>query len=173
MTRPRGRAQRSAPGRGGPRRSAGSVLPAVAPVAERLAAAHGLAVWEVAFRREAGRETLRIAADREGGIDADGLARFAEELSRELDERDAIPGEQSYILEVTSPGAERRLRGREQFAICRGRPARVSLKDGRPPVEGVIGDVTDDAVTIVAGDDAIVVRYADVAQARLMIPEKR
>lgn len=153
------------------RRRPGAVLAAVGPIAEQQAERHDVVLWDLAFVREAGQEYLRVAIDRPGGIDAEGLRVFAEDLSREIDAVDAVPGEQRYILEVTSPGAERRLRGAEQFRICRGRPVRVTFKDGRQPLEGTIGDVDEESVEVQRGEgESVRVAFVEISQARLSIP---
>jgi ribosome maturation factor RimP len=147
------------------RRSNKEITSAVRPVAETLAAQTGLVCWAVSFVKVAGRDTLRVSVDRLGGIDAAELARFSESLSRELDRTDAIPGDQSYMLEVSSPGAERKLESAEQFAVCVDREAKISLSDGRT-VEGKITSVTDDAVEI---DGSAPVLFSDIAKARLVV----
>lgn len=147
------------------------MLGAVRPIAERLADEHRVVLWDLAFVREAGQEYLRVAIDRIDGIDAEGIRVFAEALSREIDEVDAVPGEERYILEVTSPGAERRLRGAEQFRICPGRPVRVTFKDGRAPLEGTIGDVEEESVEVQRGEgDSVRVAFVEISQARLTVP---
>jgi ribosome maturation factor RimP len=128
-------------------------------------------LWSVGFTRVAGRDTLRIAADRVGGVRSDELAVFAEELGRELDHTDAVPGQASYVLEVTSPGAERKLHAPEQFRVCRGLVARVWLKDGRPPLDGVIGDGNDEGIDIETEGGAQRVRYEDIDRAQLRVTE--
>lgn len=157
------------PSRTGGRR--GRVLEAVRPMVDELLEEHDVALWDIAFLHEAGRETLRVSLDREGGIDAASLQRFSEDLSRRLDETDAVPGERRYWLEVTSPGAERRLRTPEQFRICRGRLVRLTFRDGRQPIAGEIGEVRENAVEIaLEGGEAIGVEFSEIAQARLRIP---
>ncbi len=151
-----------------PRRSPREVAEAVRPVAERLADVHGLVLWDIAFVREAGRETLRIACDRVGGVGSDEIALYAEDLSRELDHVDAVPGEQRYVLEVTSPGAERRLHGPEQFVVCVGREARVTLRDGRV-VEGKIAEPTENVVEIETEEGAVRVFFDDISRAQLVV----
>jgi ribosome maturation factor RimP len=141
----------------------------VRPLAERLAAVHGLVLWDIGFTRDAGRETLRVACDRVGGVVTEELAALAEDLSRELDHMDAVPGERRYVLEVTSPGAERRLNSPEQFRVCAGRDARVTLRDGRV-VEGRISDsTTDDVIEIGTQDGVTRVFFEDVARAQLVV----
>jgi len=151
-----------------PRRSTRDVVGAVRPVAGRLADVHGLTVWDVSFVREAGRRTLRVACDRIGGVGADELASYADDLSRELDHADVVPGDARYVLEVTSPGAERQLAGPEQFGICVGRDVRVVLRDGRV-VEGKIDEPTERAVQIDTEDGAVRMLFGDIAKAQLVV----
>jgi len=145
-------------------RRADDVLAVVRPIAQALADAEGVVLWEITWKREAGRDTLRVACDHRGGIGADELAVVAERLSRALDDANAVPGDGRYILEVTSPGAERRLEGTGQFDVCNGREARVVTKDGRT-VEGPITDVTERSVQI--GDTRILLD--DISKARLVV----
>lgn len=152
-----------------PRRPRQAVLSAVRPIVERLASAHGLMIWDLDFAREAGRQTLRVACDRKGGVDADELARLAGDLSRELDHTDAVPGRERYVLEVTSPGAERTLSTPEQFDVCRGRIVKVWFQGEREPVIGEIGDVTPASVDVVGEDETQVVSFDEIARAQLQV----
>lgn len=155
------------------RRRSGLVLGAARPLADDIAAALGLVVWDLEFRREAGRETLRVAVDRPGatGVDAGGVASFAEALSRELDAVDAVPGEGRYLLEVTSPGAERKLRRPEEFALVVGRPVRLTFKDGREPATGRIAEASAVELVVDTGEaEPLRVPYELISQARLTVP---
>jgi ribosome maturation factor RimP len=152
-------------------RKSGEVVSRVRPIAERVAQGHGLVVWSVGFVRVAGRDTLRVAADRVGGVRSDELTLLAEDLGRELDHVDAVPGEAPYVLEVTSPGAERKLAGAEQFRVCRGLVVRVWLRDGRPPIDGVIGDGNEEGVDMETRQGLAHVPYEDMDRAQLRVTE--
>lgn len=151
-----------------PSRRPAEISGSVRPIAEAVAADQGLVLWGVTFLRDAGRETLRVAVDRPGGVTADELARCSEQLSRELDRSDAVPGDARYVLEVTSPGAERRLEGAEQFRVCTGRVARVTVSDGRT-IEGTISDVTDNAVELDGEDGPVRTLFSDITKAQLVV----
>lgn len=61
--------------------------------------------WDLAHH---GRELrLTVYIDRPGGVSVEDCARASEIISDLLDEADPIPS--SYVLEVSSPGLERRL----------------------------------------------------------------
>lgn len=151
-------------------RSSREVLAAVRPIADRLATVHGLVLWDVSFVRVAGRETLRVSCDRVGGVGSDDLALYTEDLSRELDHTDAVPGDAPYTLDVSSPGAERRLHSPEHFRVCRGRLVHITFGDGRAPVDGTIGDLSDGSVEIETADGTVLVRFTEISRAELRIP---
>ena len=74
------------------------------------------------------RGLLRIFIDREGGVTLDDCERVSEQLGAWLDVEDPLPG--SYVLEVSSPGFDRRLRTLAHFARFVGR-AGESGAEGR------------------------------------------
>ena len=70
----------------------------IAPITEK----YNFELVDVEFVKEAGSWHLRAYLDKEGGITIDDLTMVNHELSDLLDEHDFI--EESYILEVSSPG---------------------------------------------------------------------
>jgi ribosome maturation factor RimP len=119
---------------------------------KNLAASHlkarGLDLVEFSFRYEGRSLVLRLLADRpEGGITVDECAGINQELSSILDEQTLLS--EGYILEVFSPGADRPLRLKSDFARCIGRRARFFLKEplySKIELEGQIKQVTDESV---------------------------
>ena len=67
----------------------------------------GLRLWDVVFEKEGPDWYLRILIDRDGTMDTDTCAEVSHALDPILDEADPI--DQSYYLEVGSPGLGRRL----------------------------------------------------------------
>ena len=79
----------------------------------------------------------------------DIIAKVTSLLSKLLDELDPI--EQSYYLEVSSPGTERELRRPEHFEACMGERVTVKLirpRDGKREFLGVLKQYVDRAFTI-------------------------
>ncbi|MDD5595725.1 MAG: ribosome maturation factor RimP [Candidatus Omnitrophica bacterium] len=94
----------------------------------------GLELVELIYRREATGMVLRVLADRpEGGINVGDCAFLNREISRILDEKNII--EESFLLEVSSPGLDRPLRTKNDFVRCMNRNATFFLND---PVEGKV-----------------------------------
>jgi ribosome maturation factor RimP len=136
----------------------------VRPVVESV----GLELWEVTYRKERGRMILRVAVDRDGGVDLDTIALTSERLSRRLD-LEGFAGTTPYSLEVGSPGLERALK--EPLHYRRSVGLQVLLKTleplvGRTVIEGALVSADAEAIVIASDGEELRVPYADVASAR-------
>ena len=107
----------------------------VAGLAAPIAEENGCSLWDVEYVREAGQWFLRVYIDKEGGVSIDDCEAVSRPLSDALDEADPIEG--SYVLEVSSAGADRPLKKPAHFRQFLGsRGGRAPLPaPGRP--EGV------------------------------------
>lgn len=74
---------------------------------------NGFEVVDVEFVKEGGNRFLRAYIDKPGGITVDDCEIVSRELSDRLDEADFI--EESYILEVSSPGLGRPLKKEKDY----------------------------------------------------------
>jgi ribosome maturation factor RimP len=83
------------------------------------------------------RGLLRLYIDRPEGITVDDCQRVSEQVGALLDVEDPLPG--SYVLEVSSPGFDRRLRTLAHFERFNGEPAKVELKDARDGRRNLMG----------------------------------
>jgi ribosome maturation factor RimP len=122
----------------------------------------GLELYEVSFRREAGRQILRVTVDREGGVDLDTIATISEKLSRRLDLEDF--GRGRYELEVSTPGIERPLKTPAHFRLALGE--QVKVKTAAP----VAGERVHVGTLVTTDDDTIVVRV-DGVERRIPLDE--
>src|SRR5262249_26586486 len=99
------------------------------------------------------RWIVRVFLDRPGGITLADCARFSRRLGDLLEMNQTLP--HAYVIEVSSPGIERRLRTGEHFRRYLGRRARVDAHEpvgGRRHVEGRIESATDADVTLALDD---------------------
>ena len=103
----------------------------VRPVVEGM----GLRLWDVVFEKEGPDWYLRVLIDKTDGttMDTDTCADVSHALDPILDEADPI--EQSYYLEVGSPGLGRRLTRPEHYEALKGQKIRAKLI--RPNADGV------------------------------------
>jgi ribosome maturation factor RimP len=98
--------------------------------AERAARAAGVEVVDVEWK--VGRQRfLRVFIDKPEGISHRDCEAVSEQLSVLLDVEDLVPGPR-YILEVSSPGLDRKLTRPADFERFAGRRARISMAQ---PVE--------------------------------------
>lgn len=86
------------------------------------------------------RGVLRLYIDREGGVTLDDCQRVSEQVGALLDVEDPLPG--SYVLEVSSPGFDRRLRTQAHFERFVGERVRVEMKDARDGRRNFTGRLT-------------------------------
>ena len=99
----------------------------------------------------------------------DDCQRVSEQIGALLDVEDPLPG--SYVLEVSSPGFDRRLRTLAHFERFSGENAKVELKDARATGGGeftgrLVGVEGSDVLLDVDGE-LTRLPFDDIAVARL------
>jgi ribosome maturation factor RimP len=77
-------------------------------IAKRVADSSGLEVVDVELRGGGKSRMLRIIIDKSDGVTHQDCADLSREVGTILDVEDAVPGG-SYVLEVSSPGLDRKL----------------------------------------------------------------
>ena len=96
---------------------------------EPLAAQHGMDLEDVTVTQTGKRRVLQLVVDTDDGVSLDQCAELSRVVSAELDAGDAMGGA-PYVLEVTSPGADRPLTEPRHFRRSEGRMARLQLHPG-------------------------------------------
>ena len=115
------------------------------PVMEK----HHFELVDVEYVKEAGTWYLRAYIDKEGGITVDDCEVINRELGDWLDQEDFI--EDSYILEVSSPGLGRPLKKEKDFARSIGKEVDIKLYkavEKQKDYTGVLEAYDKDTVTI-------------------------
>ena len=105
----------------------------ITELAEQAASGSNVEIVEVDLRGGGKSRLLRVYIDKPGGVMHGDCEYVSERLSALLDETDAVPGE-SYTLEVSSPGVERKLQKPRDFERALGHKIKVSLRE--PVVAG-------------------------------------
>lgn len=128
-----------------------------------------LTLYDVKWTSEYGYKVLQVFVDKSGGIDTDTLATVNEYLSAELDKLDADMGE--YMLEVSSPGAEKELRNKEEVLENVGKYIFIKTLDNE--YEGDFISFENDVVVIRINIKGrmknINVNYSDIKLIRLAV----
>jgi ribosome maturation factor RimP len=134
-------------------------------------AASGLDVEAIELTPAGKRRLLRVAVDKDGGVTLDDIAEATREVSRILEDTDAM-GDHPYTLEVSSPGTDRPLTLARHWRRNQGRLVSVTRTDGSTLTGRIVESDEERAVLDVDGQAADV-RYADVAKARIQIEFNR
>lgn len=106
------------------------------PLAQEL----GLRLWDVQYAKEGAEWVLKLIIDKDGGVGIDDCVDMTHAIDPVLDAEDPVP--QEYVLEVSSPGPDRKLTRPEHFAAYLGQPVRARLirplEDGARELEGLL-----------------------------------
>lgn len=127
----------------------GNTVAAVAALAEPIASHLGLRIWDITFGKEGATFYLRIILDKDGGVGIEDCEAFHRAINDPLDELDPI--EQSYTLEVCSPGIERSLTKPAHFTACIGQRVMVRMirpVNGERDFKGVLEDYDGANITV-------------------------
>ena len=120
---------------------------------------------------EHGRRVFRFYIDGERGVSLGDCAGVSRELAYLLDAEPEFEG--GYVLEVSSPGLDHRLKKEREYVHFAGREARLVLRspmDGRNGVEGVIMGADAGVVRITSADgEQLSIPLADIVRARLSL----
>lgn len=141
-----------------------------AALAEPIVQEQGCSLWDVEYVREAGQWFLRVYIDKEGGVSIQDCEAVSRPLSDALDEADPIEG--SYVLEVSSAGADRPLKRPEHFRQFLGAQVEVRLYralEGRKEYVGILAGYEAGNVTLQMETGTQTFLKQDVAQVRLYV----
>ena len=115
--------------------------------------ANGFELVDVEYVKEAGNWYLRAYIDKPGGITVDDCEVVNRELGDLLDRDDFI--DDSYILEVSSPGLGRPLKKERDFVRSKGEEVEIRtyrIVERQKEFRGVLKDWDKDTVTIETED---------------------
>ena len=124
-------------------------LERVGEIAARVASSSGLEIVDVEFRGGGKSRMLRITIDRPGGVTHEDCANVSREVSTILDVEDAVSG--SYLLEVSSPGLDRKLSRPAEFERYVGSLVKLTVREpinGSRHFEGRLESAHDGHITM-------------------------
>ena len=134
------------------------------PIVEEL----GFELVDVEYVKEGGTWYLRAYIDKPGGIAVDDCEAVSRAFSDKLDENDFI--EDSYIMEISSPGLDRPLKKEKDFARSMGRLVEVRTYrpiDKQKEFTGILKEFNKDSFTIVIEDNEMTFQRSETALVRL------
>jgi ribosome maturation factor RimP len=153
-------------------------LEKIREAAERVAHSLGLEIFDVEWKIGKQR-LLRVYIDRlpgpqnpEGlGVTHKDCERVSEQLSVILDVEELVPGP-SYVLEISSPGLDRKLIKPADYERFAGRLAKIWLNEPiekQAYLEGRLAGYADGVVKVTVRDRELDVPYAGIKKANLVV----
>lgn len=121
-------------------------------IADRIARSAGIELVDVELLGGGSARVLRLYIDKPEGVTLEDCEMISREVGAVLDAEDVVPGD-TYTLEVSSPGLERKLKKPRDFERFAGQKVKVLLRE---PVEsqrrweGILGPYSEGAVTLEA-----------------------
>jgi len=161
-----------------------SILDRVKEIAERIAASSGFELVEVELHGSGKTRHLRVFIDKPQGVTHEDCANYSREIGTILDVEDAVPGG-SYVLEISSPGLDRKLLKPADFERFQGSLVKFSTHepiDGNRHFQGRLvqfdgGQLTVDLGAVTSkkkaqqqGSGILKIAYSNVEKAQL-VPE--
>lgn len=141
----------------------------VRDIAKPIADSLGLDLWDVRFIKEGTQWYLRIFIDKEEGISIEDCEAMSRAIDKPLDDVDPI--NQSYCLEVCSPGIERELVRDEHFERFIGADIKIRLiranSEGKKELYGKLLNISGNIVQIESEGQSINIDKKDTASIRL------
>jgi ribosome maturation factor RimP len=153
-------------------------LEKIRQAAERVAQSEGVEVFDVEWK--VGRQRfLRVYLDRPPGpsnpenlgISHRDCERVSEQLSVILDVEELVPGP-GYILEISSPGMDRKLVKESDYERFAGRLAKIWLNEpleGKTYLEARLAGTADGQVKLSVKDRELTLPYASIKKANLVV----
>jgi ribosome maturation factor RimP len=90
---------------------------------------------------------ISVIVDGDHGVTIDDCGKISRAISEKLDELNFDTGDNSYVLEVSTPGLDHPLKLKRQFVKNVGRNVRVHRKD-KSIVQGKLAASTDDKIVL-------------------------
>lgn len=122
----------------------------------------GAKLYDIATLKENDKNIFRVSVTCEGGVNLDKCAEISRMISPILDVEEPMRGE--YVLEVSSPGIERKLKKKEHFIASVGE--NVKVKDFSTKVHrGELIFADDEKIVLQTEDEKVELNYDNILSA--------
>ncbi len=124
----------------------------------------GYSIVELALHRSRRLAHVRLVIHREPGITVEDCTLVSRTVRPRLE---MIEGLADLTMEVSSPGIDRRLKRKEEYAIFRNHGVRLLLEGQSEWTKGTIRGIEGDLLTLEQDGSTRVVNFADIRAGRL------
>ena len=130
---------------------------------------HGCILWGIELVRGKKRPTIRVFIDAIAGATIDDCEKVAKDLNYELALNDTF-FDQDYVLEVSTPGIDRKIFKVEQLSAFIKEDFDLKLremKDGKRSLVATLLDVHNDEILFQSGSEKMILNFIDLDLCRL------
>ncbi|RAZ46494.1 ribosome maturation factor RimP [Campylobacter hyointestinalis] len=126
----------------------------------------GVNLYDTEIANDNGRTIFRVYITKNGGVNLDDCEAVSRLLSPIYDVMPPVSGD--WVLEVSSPGIERKLSKIEHFKASVGELVKISLND-KSELKGKVLSATDDKITIDIDGVSNDINFIDIKKAKTYI----
>lgn len=129
--------------------SSKGILSKLNEISTKVAEERGYEIVEVAYKKATPHSLVSVFIYKEDGISLDDCDTMSRAIEEELDKEDII--EESYYLEVSSPGLDRPIKTQDDLRRNKGKLVEAKLfapLDGNKLYEGILVSYTKDTVIL-------------------------
>jgi len=145
------------------------VVAVVWELAEPICNVEGMELIHVEYQREVGGRILRLYVDKPGGITLGDCSVISSQLGDILDLK--LETEESYTLEISSPGLDRPVSRLSDFEKFKGEQAKIKIAqpiNGQKKFKGILSGIIDSNIRLKTDKDTVAIPYQDIIKARLV-----
>jgi ribosome maturation factor RimP len=130
----------------------------VAPIIEAM----GFSIVELTIGRSTHQINVAIVIYSPEGVGIDDCAVISKTIRPRLE---LLEGAENMRLEVSSPGLERVIKSRDEYALFKGRGVSILVESERQ--EGIIAGVTEDSLLLECRGETKAVKFEQIRKAKL------
>ena len=129
----------------------------------------GCKVWGLELFGRHSNQTLRIYIDNKDGISVEDCENVSKHVSKVLDTENDFS--EKYMLEISSPGLDRKFFYKEQYQEFINESIRVTFfdNDNKKTIKGNLKEVDDISIKLEIKEEIHEIPFSSIIQANLLI----
>lgn len=129
----------------------------------------GCKVWGLELFGRHSNQTLRIYIDNKDGISVEDCEKVSKHVSKVLDTENDFS--EKYMLEISSPGLDRKFFYKEQYQEFINESIRVTFfdNDNKKTIKGNLQEVDDISIKLEIKEEIHEIPFSSIIQANLLI----
>ena len=129
----------------------------------------GCKVWGLELFGRHSNQTLRIYIDNKDGISVEDCEKVSKHVSKVLDTENDFS--EKYMLEISSPGLDRKFFYKEQYQEFINESIRVTFfdNDNKKTIKGNLKEVDDISIKLELKEEVHEIPFSSIIQANLLI----